>query len=116
MEERRLWVFESRVLRKLIGPKREEVTGEWRELHNEDLYFSPNIINYQIKKNEMGGGSSTDEGDKRCIQGLVGKPEGKRPFGRPAHRWEDNIRVNPEDGRTWGTLVWLRTGKGGGSL
>jgi hypothetical protein len=92
------------VLRKIFGPKREKVTGEWRELHNEklnDLYFSPNIIHYQIKMNEIGEGSSTYEGYKRCIQGFVGKPEGKRPFGRPARRWEDNIIVDPEDGRTW---------------
>ena len=118
-EERRLNVFENRVLRKIFGPKSEKVTGEWRELHNEelnDLYFSPNIIRYQIKKNEMGGGSSTYEGDKICIQGSVGKPEGKRPFGRPAPRLEDNIRVDPEDGKTGATLVWFRTGKGGGPL
>jgi len=45
----------------------------------------------------MGDGGSTYEGDKRCIQGFVGKPEGKRPFGRPALRWKDNIKVDHED-------------------
>jgi hypothetical protein len=118
-EERRLRVFENRVLRKIFRPKREEVRGEWKELHNEELnnlYFSPNIIHYQIRKNEMGRGSSAYEGDKSCIQGFVGKPEGKRPFARPAPRLEDYIRVDPEDGRTWATLVWFRTGKCGGPL
>ena len=118
-EELRLRVFENRLLRKVFGPKKDEVTGEWRELHNKelnDLYFSPNIVYYQIKKNKMGGESSTYEGDTRCVQGFVGKLEGKRPFGRPLYRWQDNIRVDPEDGRTWATLVWLRTGKGGGPL
>ena len=66
-------MFENRVLRKIFRPKTEKVTGGWRELHNEelnDLYFSQNVIHYQIKKIEMGGGSITCEGDKRCIQGF----------------------------------------------
>ena len=48
--------------------------------------------------------------------GFWGKPEGKRPFGRPASRWEDNIRMDPEDRRMWATLFWLRTERGGGPL
>jgi hypothetical protein len=61
-EEHRLRVFENRVLRRMFGPKRDEVTGEWRRLHNEelnDLYSSPSIIRDEIKKNEMGGAYST---------------------------------------------------------
>jgi hypothetical protein len=99
-KELRLMVFDSRVPRKIFGSKREEVTGEWRELPNEefnDPYFSQNTIHYQIKKNEMGGGGSTFEGDKRCIQGFVGKTVRKRAFERPALRWEYNIRVDHED-------------------
>jgi hypothetical protein len=80
-------MFENRALRKMFGPKKDEVIGKWRKLHNEelyDLYSSPNIMHYQIKKNEVGGGGNTYEGYKRCMQGFVGKPEGKRPVGRPS--------------------------------
>ena len=68
------------MLRKIFGSKREEVTGEWRKLHNEelnDLYSSPNIVQV-IKKNEMGEARSTYGGEERCILGFDGEPEGKR--------------------------------------
>jgi hypothetical protein len=70
-EERRLREFENKVLRRIFGPKREEVTGKWRKLHKEelnDLYSSPNIVQVKkIEKSEMGGACSTYGGEKRCI-------------------------------------------------
>jgi len=75
-EERRLRVFENRVLRRIFGPKTDEVTGEWRKLHNEELnnlYSSPNIVRViKIKKNEMGGACSAYGGGERCVQGFGG--------------------------------------------
>ena len=65
-EERRLGVFENRVLRRIFGPKRDEVTGEWRKLYNEDLndlYSSPNIVRLIIEKNEIGDACSTCGGE-----------------------------------------------------
>ena len=91
-------VFENRVLRRIFGPRRDELTGEWRKLHNEefnDLYSSPNILRVIKWNNGVGGACSTYVGEKRCIKGLVGKPEGKRPLGRPRRRWEDNIKMDP---------------------
>ena len=73
-EERRLRVFENRVLRRIFGPKRDEVKGEWRKLHNEelnDLYSSPNIVwVIKIVKNEMGGACSAYGGGERRVQGF----------------------------------------------
>jgi hypothetical protein len=64
-------VFENRVLRRIFGPKRDDVTGVWRKLHNEELhnlYSSPNIIfNDQVKEDEMGRACSTNGGDEECI-------------------------------------------------
>jgi len=84
-EERRLRVYEHRVLRKLFGPKRDEVTGEWRKLHNEelnDLYSLPNIARV-VKSRRMGlAGHVARMGEDRGVyRVLVGKPEGKRPLG-----------------------------------
>ena len=97
-EERRLRVFENRVLRKVFGPKRDEVTGEWRKLRNEelnDLYSLPNIV-WVVKLRRMRwAGHVARMGEDRGVQWvLVGKPEGKRPLGRPRHRWEDNIKID----------------------
>jgi hypothetical protein len=96
-EEHRLRVFESRVLRRLSGPKRDEVTGERRKLHNEelrDLYSSPSVIRI-IKPRRMRWAIHVARmREKRnAYRLLVGKPEGKRPLGRPRRRWEDNIRI-----------------------
>jgi hypothetical protein len=89
-EEDRLRVFENRVLRRIFGLKRDEVTGEWRKLHNEklrDLYSSPSI-NRIIKSRRMRwAGHVARMGEERnAYRLLVGKPEGKRPLGRPKHR------------------------------
>jgi len=85
------------VLRRIFGPRRDEVTGEWRRLHNEelnDLYSSPNIV-WVIKSRRMRwAGHVASMGEEREVyRVLVGKPEGKRPLGRPRRRWVDNIRI-----------------------
>jgi hypothetical protein len=80
-------VFENRVLRRIFGPKRDEVTGDWRKLHNEELhnlYFSPSIIR-MIKLGSMRW--ARHEEKRNACRILVGKPEGKRPLGRPKRRW-----------------------------
>ena len=85
-------------LRRIFGPRRDEVTGEWRRLHNEelsDLYSSPNIL-WVIKSRRMRwAGHVAHMGEERgAYSVLVGKPEGKRPLGRPRRRWVDNIRMD----------------------
>jgi hypothetical protein len=91
-------VFENRVLRRTFGPKRDEVTGEWRKLHNEeihDLYSSPSIIRVVKSRRMRWAGHVPGMGGKRnAYRLLVGKPEGKRPLGRPRGRWVDNIRMD----------------------
>ena len=86
-EERRLKVFENRALSRIFGPKRDEVTMEWRKLHNEelnDLYCSPNIVRVIKSRKLRWAGHVSCKGEKRGVYGvLVGKPEGKRPIGRP---------------------------------
>ena len=78
--------------------KRVEVTGEWRKLHKEelnDLYSSPNIIRV-IKSRRMRCTVHVARRGRRVVyMGLVGKPEGKRPLGRPRHRWQDSIKMDP---------------------
>jgi hypothetical protein len=92
-EEHRLRVFENRVLRRIFGPKSYEVTGEWRKLRNEELhnlYSSPDIIRQVKSRRMMWAGHVARMGEERKVyKVLVGKPEGKRPLGRPSRRWED---------------------------
>jgi hypothetical protein len=100
-------VFGNRVLRRIFGSKRDEVTGEWRKLHNEELhtlYSSPDIIR-QIKSRRMrwAGHVARMGKDRKLYKVLVGKPEGKRPLGRPRRRW-DGIRM---DLREIGLGVWI---------
>jgi len=100
-EERRLRVFEKRVLRKVFGPKRNEVTGEWRKLHNEelnDLYSLPNIVRVVKSRRMRWAGHVARMGEDRVVQRLlVGKPEGKRTLGRPRCKWEDNIKIDLQE-------------------
>ena len=97
-EERGLRVFENRALRRVFGPKRDEVTGEWRKLHNEelrDLYSLPNIM-WVVKSRRMrwaGHVAPIREG-RGVHRVLVGQPEGKRPLGRTRCRWEDSIKMD----------------------
>jgi hypothetical protein len=91
-------VFENRVLRRIFGPKRDEVTGEERELHNEelrDLYTSPSIIRIIKSRGMRWAGDVARMGEKsNACRLLVGKAEGKRPLGRPRRRWVNNIRMD----------------------
>jgi hypothetical protein len=100
-EKRRLMVFEKRVLRIIFGPKRDKVTGEWRKLHNEelnDLYSLPNIVRVVKLRQMRWVGHVAHMGEDRGVNSvLVGKPGGKRPLGRPRHRWEDNITMDLQE-------------------
>ena len=100
-EERKLRVFENMVLRRIFGPRRDEVTGEWRTTHNEelnDLYSSPNIVRVIKSRRMRWAGHVARMGvERRVYRVLVGKPEGKRPLGRPRLRWVDNIRMDLQE-------------------
>jgi hypothetical protein len=83
-------VFENWVLMRILGPKRDELTGEWRKLHNEelnDLYSSPNSVGDQIEKNEWVGHAARMGESRGVCRFIVGRPEGKRPLGRPRQKW-----------------------------
>jgi hypothetical protein len=115
-------VFEDRFLRGIFGPMRDEVTGEWRKLHSEELhnlYSSPDIIR-QVKSRRMrwAGHAARMGEDRKLYKVLVGKPEGKRPLGRPRRRWEDGIRMDLREigWVVWIGFDWIRTGTGGGLL
>jgi len=86
------------VLRRIFGPRRDEVTGEWRRLHKEvlnDLYSSPNIVRVIKSRRMKLAGHVARMGEERGVcRVLVGKPEGRRPLGRPRRRWVDNIRTD----------------------
>jgi hypothetical protein len=108
-EDHRLRVFENRALRRIFGPMRDEVTGEWRKLHNEephDLYSSPSIIRIMKSKRMRWAGHVARMGEKKNVcRLLVGKSEGKRPLGRPRQRWVDN-KIDLEDVR-WHDVDWI---------
>jgi hypothetical protein len=97
-EEHRLRVFENRVFRRIFGPKRDEVTGGWRKLHNEELYglyTSPSIISVIKARRMRWAGHVARIGEVRGAYNIsVGRPEKRRPLGRPRHRWEDNIKMD----------------------
>jgi hypothetical protein len=97
-EEQRLRVFENRVLKRIFGPKRDEATGDWRRLYNEELnnlYSSPNIIRVIKSRRLRLAGHVARTGEERgAYRILVGRPDGRRPLGRPRCRWEDNIKMD----------------------
>ena len=109
-EERKLRVLENMVLRRIFGPRRDEVTGEWRRLHNEelnDLYCSPNIVRVIKSRRMRWAGHVARMGEEREVyRVLVGKPEGKSPLGRPRRRWVDNIRINLQE-VGYGSVDWI---------
>jgi hypothetical protein len=110
--EQRLRVFENRVLRKTFGPKTDE-DGSWRKLHNDELhslYSSPNIFRVIKSRRMRWAGHVARMGEGRGVyRALVGRPEGKRPLGRPRRRWEVNIKMNlmeiDMDGANWIQLI-----------
>jgi hypothetical protein len=113
-EEHRLRVFENRVLR-MFGTRREE-DGSWRKLHNDELhnlYSSPNIVRVIKSRRMSWTGHVARRGEGRGIyRVLVGRPEGKRPVGRPRYRCEDNIKMDLRemgiDGTNWIRLAQYR--------
>jgi hypothetical protein len=115
-------VFENRVLRRVFGPKRDEVTGEWRKLHNEelsDLYSLPSIMRVVKSRRMRWTGHVALMGKGRDVHRvLVGKTDGKRPLRRPRRRWGDNIKMDLQEvgggvGTEWS---WLMIGTGGRHL
>jgi hypothetical protein len=105
--------IENRVLRRIFGPKKDDVTGHWRKLHNEELHnlkSSPNIIRMIKSRKMRWAGHVARMGETRnAYRILVGKPEGKRPLGIPRRRWVDNIKMDLReigwDGVDWNELA-----------
>ena len=118
-------MFENKVFRKIFRAKRNEITGEWRKLHNVELhalYSSPNIIrNLKSRRLRWAGHVARMEQFRNVYRDLVGKLESKRPLGRPRRRWEDNIKMDlrevdcdsgecidlAEDRYQWKAYVWV---------
>jgi hypothetical protein len=110
-EENRLRVFENRVLRRIVVPKRGEVTGEWRKLHREELhnlYSSPDIIRQVKSRRTRWAGDVARMGEEMEVyKVLVAKPEGKRPLGRPMRRWEAGMRMDLRE-IAWEVMKWIQ--------
>jgi hypothetical protein len=109
------------VLRRIFGPKREEITGKWRNLHNKelnDLYTSPNTVRVIKSRRIKWAGDVARMGRRRLYRVSVEKPEGKRPLGRPRPRLGDNIKMDLEEveWKACTGLIWLRIGTGDGLL
>jgi hypothetical protein len=103
--------FENRVLRRIFGPKRDEVPGEWRKLHNEelnDLHPSPTIVRMIKPRLRWAGHVARMREGRGVYRVLVGKPERKRPLGRPRRRWEENIKEIGCGGMDWIELAKYR--------
>jgi hypothetical protein len=110
MGKHRLRVFENRVLRRIFGSKRDEMTGGWRKLHNEELhglYSSPSIVRIIKARRMRWAGHVARMGEVRgAYKILVGRPEGRRPLGRPRRRWKDNIKIDLR--KIWfGDVDWI---------
>jgi hypothetical protein len=109
-EEHRLRVFENRVLRRIFGPKTDEVTGGWRKLHNEELhglYSSPSIVRVIKARRMRWAGHMVRMGEVRCAYNiLIGRPEGRRPLGRPRRRRKDNIKMDRRE-IGFGDVDWI---------
>jgi hypothetical protein len=108
-EEHRLRVFENRVLRRIFGPKRDELTGEWRRLQNEELYelYSPNIMRVIKPRRMRWAGHVARMGEGRhAYRILVRRPEGRSPLGRPRRGWKDNIKMDLQE-VGWGGMDWI---------
>ena len=111
-EEHRLRVFENKVLRRIFGPERNGVTGEWRKLHNEELnslYSSANIVRVIKSRRMRWAGHVAHMEEGRVLHNvLFGKHEGNGPLGRPRHRWKDTIKMDLEEvGRGCGNCMEL---------
>ena len=91
-------VYENKVFRKIFGDKKDEIAGEWRNLHNAELhafYSSPNITrSLKSRRLRWAGHVARMEQSRNAYRVLVGKPEGKRPLGRPRRRWEGSIKMD----------------------
>ena len=102
------------MLRRIFGPRRDEVTEEWRRLHSEepdDLYSSPSIVRVIKSRRMRWAGLVASMGEERGVYGvLVGKPEGRRPLGRPRRRWADNIMMDLQEVEC-GYMDWIRLAK-----
>jgi hypothetical protein len=115
-------VFENRVLSRIFGPKSDEVTGEWKKLGNmelKDLYSSLNIFRVIKSRRIRRAGPAAGMVERKDVYSyLVGKPEGKRPLGRPRRRWEYNTEMDLQEVGcgTWSSSIWLRIETGGGLL
>ena len=103
------------MLGRIIGPRSDEVTGEWRRLHNEelnDLYSSPNIVRVIKSRRMRWAGHVARMGEERGVYRVfVGKPEGKRSLGRPRLRWVDNIRTDLQEAGC-GYMDWIGLAQG----
>jgi len=109
-------VFEKRMLRRIFGPRRDDVRGEWRKLLNEelsDLYSSPNFGRVIKSRRMRWVGHVARMGERRGVcRVLVRRPEGKRPLGRPRRRWEDNIKMYLQEVGCGG-LDWIEVAEDG---
>jgi hypothetical protein len=109
-DEHRLRMLEKRVLRRIFGPKRNEMRRSWKNLHNEELhnlYSSPSVI-IMLKSRRMrwAGHVARKEKKRKVYRISVGKPEGARPLGRPRCRWEDNIKMDLRE-IEWRGMDWI---------
>jgi hypothetical protein len=116
-EKHKLRGFENKVLRRIFGPKRDEVMGEWRKLHSRELHSLDSSLDIitQIRSRRMrceAHVARMGEGRNEC-RVFVGKPEGKRPLERPRRRWEDGIKIDLRE-IGWSGFTWLRLGTVGG--